>query len=192
MTNQNAFGVSEFDWAPLGFDVYEVPKSTSEFPKRYYFPKNIQATTEKITALSDYYSTSSKVVDVFADALQNINSEIYNTSLKTNVKSFLRAFAKGLNYPDAQPNILPPIRIEVDFEKVVESSSGEYIMSGYPSECLRGISDKNQRLKNGLGSFTLFNNFSVAKRTDGFDELSVTWNDSDEAVQVIFSQRKDS
>ena len=118
MINQSAVGASEFDWLPLGFEVYEVTKNTSEVPKRYSVPGNIQATTEKTTALNDYYSTSSKVVDVFAGALQNINSEIYNTSLKTNVKSFLRAFAKELDYLDAQPNILPPIRIEAEDDNV--------------------------------------------------------------------------
>lgn len=118
MIKQIASGLSEFNWSPIGIDDYEVTKNTHCESNRYFVPMDIQITTAKNTVFSGYYSTNSKVVNVFADVLQSINFEISNVSLMRNVKSFLSAFAKELDYLDAQPNILPPIKIESEYDNV--------------------------------------------------------------------------
>lgn len=63
-------------------------------------------------------------------------------------------------------------------------------MSSYPNECLRGISSSNLCFETGLVKPELFYRFDNVGREDGFDELSITWNDSDESVQIISTQKK--
>lgn len=63
-------------------------------------------------------------------------------------------------------------------------------MSDYPSECLRGISLANDCSAKGVIESSLFNRFDKTERSDGFSEMSITWNDNDEAVRIITFQKK--
>ena len=63
-------------------------------------------------------------------------------------------------------------------------------MSSYPSECLRGISSDKDCSDEGVLSSSLFNRFDKTDRIDGFYEMSITWNDNDEAVRIISNQKK--
>lgn len=63
-------------------------------------------------------------------------------------------------------------------------------MSDYPSECLRGISVASDCSAEGVVDSSLFNRFDKTDRPDEFHEMSITWNDNDEAVQIIAFQKK--
>lgn len=63
-------------------------------------------------------------------------------------------------------------------------------MASYPSECLRGIPSEHF-IDNGLPRAELFSNVDKPKithRTDGSDEVSITWRDEDAAVNLMFEQ----
>lgn len=63
-------------------------------------------------------------------------------------------------------------------------------MPDYPSEFLRGISSASDCSIEGVAEASLFNRFDKADRADGFEEMSITWNDNDEAVRIISFQKK--
>ena len=65
-------------------------------------------------------------------------------------------------------------------------------MVSYPNEFFRGISSESFCFENNLARPTLFYDFDNVNRADGFNELSITWNDNDESVDIISNQKKSS
>ena len=65
-------------------------------------------------------------------------------------------------------------------------------MVSYPDEFFRGIPSESFCFENNLARPTLFCNFDNVNREDGFNELSITWNDNDESVKIISNQKKSS
>ena len=64
-------------------------------------------------------------------------------------------------------------------------------MDKFPEECLRGIPHEDSFIEGGLPTVNLFRNFERRQREDGYDELSITWRDDDNALNLILSQTKD-
>lgn len=63
-------------------------------------------------------------------------------------------------------------------------------MMEYPETCIRGIPNDSY-LEDGLPSNRLFSEFKVnPDRDDDFMEISINWNDNEEALQKIFEQKK--